>query len=86
MPENPKPRIQIFRPGAYDRYLVEGARELIEFAKKVLAESDPSVLFRWHKPRTAIREPVRPPASTGGLFLPRSPSDPDGQWLEGEQF
>jgi hypothetical protein len=50
MPENPKPRIQIFRPGAYDRYLVEGARELIEFAKKVLAESDPSVLFRWHKP------------------------------------
>jgi hypothetical protein len=49
MPENPKPRIQIFRPGAYDRYLVEGARELIEFAKK-LAESDQSVLFRWHKP------------------------------------
>ena len=52
MPEKPRPvsRPQIFRPAAYDRYQVERARELIKFAKKLLAESDPSVLFHWHKP------------------------------------
>ena len=52
MPEKPRPvsRLQIFRPDAYDRYQVERARELIKFAKKLLAESDPSVLYRWRKP------------------------------------
>ena len=71
MPENPKPRIQIFRPGAYDRYLVEGARELIEFAKKVLAESDPSVLFRWRKPEPPS-ESQSPRGTTSHPGTPRA--------------
>ena len=33
-------RIQIFRPGDYDREQIVRAREVIKFAKKVLAESD----------------------------------------------
>jgi hypothetical protein len=39
------PRAQIFRPRDHDREQVERAREVISFAKKVLAESDPSVLL-----------------------------------------
>jgi hypothetical protein len=52
MPEKPRlmTRVQIFRPCDYDREQVERAREVIEFAKKVLAESDPSILLGWHKP------------------------------------
>jgi hypothetical protein len=37
-------RVQIFRPSDYDRELLERAREVIKFARKVLAESDPSAL------------------------------------------
>jgi len=33
-------RIQIFRLGDYDREQIVRAREVIKFAKKVLAESD----------------------------------------------
>jgi hypothetical protein len=50
MPEKPYPRVRIFHPSDYDRYQIERARELIKFAKKVLAESDPSILLRWHMP------------------------------------
>jgi hypothetical protein len=39
------PRAQIFRPRDHDREQLERAREVISFAKKVLAESDPSVLL-----------------------------------------
>jgi hypothetical protein len=39
------PRAQIFRPRDHDREQVERAREVISLAKKVLAESDPSVLL-----------------------------------------
>jgi len=47
MPEKlrPAPKIPIFRPRDYDRYEIERAREVIRFAKKVLAESDPSILL-----------------------------------------
>jgi len=50
MPEKPRPvpKVQIFRPRDYDRDEIERAREVIRFAKKVLAESDPSILVR-HK-------------------------------------
>jgi len=53
MPEKPRPmpRYQIFRPGDYDREQIECARQAIKFAKKVLAESDPSILSGgWYKP------------------------------------
>ena len=45
------PQIRIFHPDDYDRPQIERAREVIEFAKTVLAESDPSILLgRWYKP------------------------------------
>jgi hypothetical protein len=52
MPEKPRPvlRVQIFRPRDYDREQIERTREVIKFAKKVLAESDPSTLLGWYKP------------------------------------
>ena len=52
MSEKPRsiPRIQIFHPGDYDRQQIERAREVIKFAKKVLAESDPSILLGRYKP------------------------------------
>jgi len=53
MPEKPRPipRYQIFRPGDYDREQIVHTREAIKFAKKVLAESDPSILSGgWYKP------------------------------------
>jgi hypothetical protein len=52
MPANagPTSRLQLFRPRDYDCEQIERAREAIKFAKKVLAESDPSTLFGWHKP------------------------------------
>ena len=53
MPEKtrPMPRVQIFRPRDHDREQVERAREVIRFAKKLLAESDPSIrLGSWYKP------------------------------------
>ena len=46
----PVPRVQICRPSEYDRELVERAREVVKLAKKVLAESDPSILLGWHRP------------------------------------
>lgn len=51
MPEKPRPapKVQIFRPCDYDRDEIERAREVIRFARKVLAESDPSVLLGRHK-------------------------------------
>ena len=47
MPEKPRlaPKVQIFRPRDFDRDQIERAREVIRFAKKVLAESDPSILL-----------------------------------------
>jgi hypothetical protein len=42
-------RFQIFRPRDY-REELERAREVIKFAKKVLAESDPSILLGRHTP------------------------------------
>jgi hypothetical protein len=52
LPEKPHPmhRVQIFHPGDYDRKQIERARDLIKFAKQVLAESDPSILSHWHMP------------------------------------
>lgn len=52
MPEKlrPAPRVQIFYPSEHDRELVERAREVVKLAKKVLADSDPSILLRWHRP------------------------------------
>jgi len=57
--ENPRPLhgVQIVRPLKQDREQIERAREIINFAKTLLANSDPSVLFRWHKPE--------PPSDTG---------------------
>jgi len=51
MPETHRlsPRVQIYRPSKYDRDEIERAREVIRFAKKVLAESDPSILLGRHK-------------------------------------
>jgi hypothetical protein len=52
MPEKPRPttpKFPIFRPRDYDRYEIERAREVIRFAKKVLAESDPSILLARQK-------------------------------------
>ena len=43
-------QIRIFQPGDYDRPQIERAREVIEFAKTVLAESDPSILLGRYKP------------------------------------
>ena len=53
MPEKPRPtrRVQIFHAGDHDRRQIEYARNLIKFAKQVLAESDPSILLRWHVPK-----------------------------------
>jgi len=52
MPEKPRPtHIQIFHPGDYDRKQIERARDLIKFAKQVLAESDPAILLRWQIPK-----------------------------------
>ncbi len=47
MPENPRPvpQVPIYRPRDYDRDEIERAREVIRFAKKVLAESDPAILL-----------------------------------------
>lgn len=47
MPEKPRPapQVTIFRPRDYDRDEIERAREVIRFAKKVLAESDPAILL-----------------------------------------
>lgn len=47
MPEKPRPAAQvpIFRPRDYDRDQIERAREVIRFAKKILAESDPAILL-----------------------------------------
>jgi hypothetical protein len=52
MPEKarPMPRVQVFRPRDYDREQIECARQVIKFAKEVLAESDPSILLGWYKP------------------------------------
>jgi hypothetical protein len=53
MPEKPRPvsRVQIFHGSDYDREEIERARDIINLATKVLAESDPSVLLgRWYKP------------------------------------
>jgi hypothetical protein len=53
MPERPRPapRVLIFRPGDYDREQIARARNVIKLAKKVLAESDPSILLGdWYKP------------------------------------
>lgn len=52
MPEKPRleNRVQIFHPSDYDREQIERAREVIKLAKQVLAESDPSILLRWHMP------------------------------------
>ena len=51
MPEKlrPVPQVPIFRPRDYDRDEIERARKVIKFAKKVLAESDPSILLGRHK-------------------------------------
>jgi hypothetical protein len=55
MPEKSRPmhRVQIFYPGDYDRRQIERARDLIKFAKQVLAESDPSILLRWQMPESS---------------------------------
>jgi hypothetical protein len=47
MPEKPRPplKLQIFRPHEYDREVIARAREVIDLARKVLAESDPHVLM-----------------------------------------
>jgi len=52
MPEKPRPvlQVQIFRPSEHDRELVERAWEVVKLAKKVLADSDPSILLRLHRP------------------------------------
>jgi len=52
MPEIPRPtsQIQIFRPRDHDHEQIERAREVIKFAKKVLAESDPAARLGWPKP------------------------------------
>jgi hypothetical protein len=53
MPEKPRPvsRVQIFRGSDYDREEIERGRGVIKLAKKVLAESDPSILLGgWYKP------------------------------------
>jgi hypothetical protein len=51
MPEKPRPapQVPIFRPRDYDRDELERARAVIKFAKKVLAESDPSNLLGRYK-------------------------------------
>ncbi len=51
MPEKPRPtsRLQVFRPRDYDYEQIERAREVIKFAKKVLAEPDPFILSGWQK-------------------------------------
>ena len=42
---------QDFRPGNYDRKQMERARDVIRLARKVLAESDPSILLGgYYKP------------------------------------
>lgn len=52
MPQTPRPphQVQIFRPSEFDRELIERAREVVQFAKKVLAESDPTVLLKGYRP------------------------------------
>jgi hypothetical protein len=48
MPEKPRlPRAQVYHTGDYDHEQIERAREVVRFARKVLAESDPSILLRW---------------------------------------
>jgi hypothetical protein len=62
MPEKPRSvhQVHIFRPRDYDRELAEHAREAIKLAKRVLAESDPSILLGgWYKPE--------PPSETSKL-------------------
>jgi hypothetical protein len=64
-------RIQIFRPSEYDRELVERAREVVKLAKKVLTESDPSILSRWPRPEPPSESPVancREPVDATGLM------------------
>lgn len=49
-PHRPTLRVRIFRPSKYDREQIVRAREVINFAKKILAESDPSILLGgWYK-------------------------------------
>ena len=52
MPQAPRPtaQMQIYRPSEFDRELIERAREVVQFAKKVLAESDPTVLLKGYRP------------------------------------
>lgn len=54
-----KIRIQISRPGDYDREQVERAREVIELARKVLKESDPSILLGgWYRREPHSKEGI----------------------------
>jgi len=66
MPEKPRqaPKVQIFRPRDYDRDEIERAREVIRFAKKVLAESDPSILLGRHKVDPPSASQSNPPSET----------------------
>lgn len=43
-------RAQIFRPNEFDRELIERARKVVQFAREVLAESDPTVLLKGYRP------------------------------------
>jgi len=46
MPEKPRlPRAQVYHTGDDDHEQIERAREVVKFARKVLAESDPSFCF-----------------------------------------
>jgi hypothetical protein len=47
MPEKPRlaPKVLIFQPRDYDRDQIEHARRVIRLARKLLAESDPSILL-----------------------------------------
>jgi len=57
MPDKRSPRLDIiFRPQDYDREQIERAREVIDFARQVLAESDPTVLLARRKIETPSQE------------------------------
>ena len=66
MPEKsrPAPKVPIFRPRDYDRDEIEHAREVIRFAKKVLAESDPSILLGRHKADPSSENQCDPPSES----------------------
>jgi hypothetical protein len=52
-------RIQISRPGDYDREQIERAREVIKAAKRVLEESDPSILLGgWYRREPHSKEGI----------------------------